>query len=140
MQQYFYARPERVSHIELVNFLRAFASDFVREAGLPIRIEVLGKEAAVDIGKATSIGLAVTEAILNYPARAHQTRELRIRLTHDANNLLISIENYGSAANETEMEMEASPILLEQYARLVAGAVEVTKSKRRTRILLRLAA
>lgn len=139
MQQYFYARPERVSHIELLNFLHAFTADFVREAGLPIRVEVTGKEVAVDIGKATSIGLAVTEAILACAARAHETGELRIRLTHDGDDLLISIDNYGRAPHETEMD--ASPNgLLEQYARLVAGAVEVTKSKRRTRILLRLAA
>lgn len=139
MQQYFYARPERVSHIELLNFLRAFTADFVREADLPIRVEMIGKEVAVDIGKATSIGLAVTEAILNCAAHARETGELRIRLTHDANRLLISIDDYGRALNEAKMD--ASPIeLLEQYARLVAGAVEVTKSKRRTRILLRLAA
>lgn len=139
MQQYFYARPERVSHIELLDFLRAFALDFAREAGLPIHIEVIGKDAAVDIGKATSVGLAVTEAILTCADRAHEAGKLRIRLAHDADQLLIAIENDGLAANGTDMN--ACPIaLLQQYARLVAGAVEVTNCESRTRIVLRLAA
>lgn len=136
MQNYFYARPERVSRIHLLEFLRAFAPDFAQEAGLAARVDVSGEDAAVDVGKATSIGLAVAEAILNRAEAGSNGAGLRIRLTREPKQLSILIEDRGGARAPTALHAA----LLHQYARLIAATLEIATSDSGTKIVLRLPA
>lgn len=143
MQQHFYGSATRAHKIELSEFLRTFADDVARDVASPVRIDVSGKDIIVDVGQATSIGLAVVEAVLGGVGPHRSPREIRIDLGTTAaeasEQILISIENPSDDFTNGESE----PInirLLKLYARLIAGALEITHSKDRTRIVIRIAA
>lgn len=137
MQQYFYATPERACSVRLADFLREVAGDFARPSSLPVHVEVAGPDVLVDIGQATSIGLAVTEALLNGADPERQKAGIQIGLQRSAEQLMVSIERLRSVERDVQ-NSEALRSMLELYARLVAGTVEITDRDDSTTIVLKL--
>ncbi len=140
MQQHFYGGDLCAQKIELSEFLRMIANDVARDVASSVRIEVAGQDVMVDVGQATSIGLAVVEAVIGSVCSDQGRRDIRISLETSAlqtpREVLVSIENQSDGSAREPINVA----LLKLYARLIAGALEITTSEDKTRIVMRIAA
>lgn len=136
MQQYLYARPDRIKEVALAEFLRALTDEFARQSHPNIHVSVAEQDITVDLGKATNIGLAVAEALFGMARSADRPHRIRIALRRDGpDRLVVCIES------DLEVSTEATQVrLMRQYAHMLAGDVEITGGREHSRILLRLVA